>query len=79
VPQIIKQLEELEIAPEELQYLIISHAHFDHVCGIPGLKKAFPNLQILASEAAAKDRGRILKEKQLSLGSGNLTLRGSST
>lgn len=54
VPQIIKQLEELEIAPEELQYLIISHAHFDHVCGIPGLKKAFPNLQILASEAAAK-------------------------
>jgi len=57
-PQVVKHLEELGIAPEELQYLIISHAHFDHVCGIPGLKKAFPNLRILASEAAARVLGK---------------------
>ncbi|MDA8211257.1 MAG: MBL fold metallo-hydrolase [Clostridia bacterium] len=48
VPQVIQQLEELKIAAEELQYLIIPHAHFDHVCGVPGLKGAFPHLQVLA-------------------------------
>lgn len=57
-PQVVKQLEELGMAPEELQYLIISHAHFDHVCGIPGLQKAFPHLRILASGAAARVLGK---------------------
>jgi glyoxylase-like metal-dependent hydrolase (beta-lactamase superfamily II) len=56
--QVVSQLAELGIAPEELQYLVISHAHFDHVCGIPGLQKAFPHLRILASEPAAGVLGK---------------------
>lgn len=36
----------------------IPHAHFDHVCGVPGLKEAFPHLQVLASGPAAKVLGK---------------------
>lgn len=58
VPQVVAQLEELKIAAGELQYLIIPHAHFDHVCGIPGLKEAFPHLEVLASGPAASVLGK---------------------
>lgn len=58
VPQVLEQLKELNIADGELQYLIIPHAHFDHVCGIPGLKEAFPHLQVLASGPAARVLGK---------------------
>ncbi|MFZ3173024.1 MAG: MBL fold metallo-hydrolase [Carboxydocellales bacterium] len=54
VPLLVKQLKKLQIPAGELQYLIISHAHFDHVCGVPGLKEAFPQVQVLASATAAK-------------------------
>jgi glyoxylase-like metal-dependent hydrolase (beta-lactamase superfamily II) len=34
--------------------LLVMHAHFDHVCGIPALKRHFPDAEVLASPAAAK-------------------------
>lgn len=34
--------------------LVAMHAHFDHVCGIPELKRHFPKAEVLASPAAAK-------------------------
>jgi glyoxylase-like metal-dependent hydrolase (beta-lactamase superfamily II) len=34
--------------------LLVMHAHFDHVCGIPELKRHFPDAEVLASPAAAK-------------------------
>ncbi|WP_319405421.1 MBL fold metallo-hydrolase [uncultured Desulfosarcina sp.] len=33
--------------------LLVMHAHFDHVCGIPELKRHFPGAEVLASPAAA--------------------------
>ncbi|HWQ89923.1 MAG TPA: MBL fold metallo-hydrolase [Desulfitobacteriaceae bacterium] len=54
VPKIVSRLAELGISPEEVQYLVITHAHFDHVCGAPGLQKAFPEAQTLASAVAAR-------------------------
>lgn len=54
VPLLVKQLKKLQIPASDLQYLIIPHAHFDHVCGVPGLKQAFPQIQVLASATAAK-------------------------
>lgn len=54
VPNIVAQIAELGIAREEIRYLIITHAHFDHQCGTPRLQKAFPNLQVLASPIASR-------------------------
>ncbi|MDL2321605.1 MBL fold metallo-hydrolase [Desulfosarcina sp. OttesenSCG-928-B08] len=34
--------------------LLAMHAHFDHVCGIPELKRHFPKAEVLASPMAAK-------------------------
>ena len=36
-----------------IDYLVAMHAHFDHVCGIPGLKALFPEAEIAASPEAA--------------------------
>jgi glyoxylase-like metal-dependent hydrolase (beta-lactamase superfamily II) len=52
--KVVSQLAELGISREEVSYLVITHAHFDHTCGAPGLQKAFPNLRTLASPVAAK-------------------------
>lgn len=37
-------------APDKL---LVMHAHFDHVCGVPELKRHFPEAEVLASSAAA--------------------------
>ena len=34
--------------------LVVSHAHFDHVCGIPALRRLFPQAKLLASAEAQK-------------------------
>lgn len=54
VPKVVDQLAELGISPEEISYLVITHAHFDHTCGAPGLQRAIPNLRTIASPVAAK-------------------------
>jgi glyoxylase-like metal-dependent hydrolase (beta-lactamase superfamily II) len=54
VPKVVSGIKELGISPEKIHYLIITHAHFDHVCGVPGLLRAFPNLKTVASPIAAK-------------------------
>jgi len=38
-------------APDKL---LVMHSHFDHVCGIPALKRHFPNAEVLSSPLAAK-------------------------
>ncbi|HEX3031827.1 MAG TPA: MBL fold metallo-hydrolase [Bacillota bacterium] len=52
--QVIEQLQQMEIPPENIRYLLVGHAHFDHATGIPTLKKAFPHLQVLARPYAAQ-------------------------
>jgi glyoxylase-like metal-dependent hydrolase (beta-lactamase superfamily II) len=54
VPKVVDQLTELGISPKEISYLVVTHAHFDHTCGAPGLKKSFPNLKLIASPVAAR-------------------------
>ncbi len=38
--------------------LLAMHAHFDHVCGIPTLRRHFPGAEVLASPEAAKILGK---------------------
>ncbi|MGV8056644.1 MAG: MBL fold metallo-hydrolase [Smithellaceae bacterium] len=54
VPNVVAQIAKLGISPEEIRYLVIPHAHFDHACGAPGLQRAFPHLRTAASAVAAK-------------------------
>jgi glyoxylase-like metal-dependent hydrolase (beta-lactamase superfamily II) len=44
--------------------LLAMHAHFDHVCGIPVLRRYFPKAEVLSSPAAA----RILKKPKVVAG-----------
>lgn len=48
-----QQWEALEDKPN-VAFLIASHAHFDHVCGIPVLRDLFPQAQLAASAEAKK-------------------------
>ncbi len=48
-PQVVNQLNALEVDPSSLQYLIITHTHADHVMGAPLLKNAFPQIRIVGA------------------------------
>jgi glyoxylase-like metal-dependent hydrolase (beta-lactamase superfamily II) len=38
----------------EVRYILALHSHFDHICGLPILKKLFPDAQIVASRLTQK-------------------------
>lgn len=48
---VIGQLSSLGVRPE---YLIVTHPHSDHVCGLDALRKAFPNAVVVAGLGAAE-------------------------
>jgi glyoxylase-like metal-dependent hydrolase (beta-lactamase superfamily II) len=54
VPVIGRQMAALGITPDSVKQLVITHAHPDHVMGVPGLRKLLPNVTVLASAPAAK-------------------------
>lgn len=51
VDRVISQLKSLDI---QLDYIIPSHPHADHMTGLPGLKKAFPKAEIIVASGAKK-------------------------
>lgn len=51
---IARQIAALGIAPEAVKQVVITHAHPDHVMGVPVFRKLFPNVTVLASGLAAK-------------------------
>jgi len=58
-----RQWKEMENKPD-IKYLVALHSHFDHACGIPALKKLFPNALVVASKTGQKILGkdRIVKD-----------------
>ena len=54
VPVIAQQLAALGIAPEAVKQVVITHAHPDHVMGVPVFRKLFPRVTVLASGLATK-------------------------
>lgn len=55
------QWPKLQRNTREVKNIIAMHAHFDHVCGIPELRKIFPEAKINASSEAK----RILKRSKI--------------
>ena len=53
-PSLEAQFSAMDIEPEKLKYLIVSHSHFDHCGAVPYLKRKFPHIQIFASAYAEK-------------------------
>lgn len=48
-----QQLRQLDIAPESITQLVITHAHPDHVMAVPALRRILANIEVLASQEAA--------------------------
>ncbi len=44
--------------PPEIHRILAMHEHFDHVCGIPGLREMFPQVPVLAHSQT----GKVLKK-----------------
>lgn len=51
-PHLEKQFDDLHIKQGEISYLVIQHSHFDHVGAVPYLRRKFPQIKVLATEAA---------------------------
>lgn len=49
-----RQLYELGVKSEDIGHLVVLHAHWDHVCGLPYMLKLFPNATVWGS-AKARD------------------------
>ncbi|KJS12861.1 MAG: hypothetical protein JL56_10435 [Desulfotomaculum sp. BICA1-6] len=52
IPKLKKQAAEMG-GIGNIERLVIMHAHFDHVCGLPGLRGLFPTARVAASAKAA--------------------------
>ncbi len=52
VPLIMSQLEELGIEPGRISDLVVLHAHWDHVCGLPYLRQLMPQATVWSSPKA---------------------------
>jgi glyoxylase-like metal-dependent hydrolase (beta-lactamase superfamily II) len=50
---IAKQISMLGIDTSRIQYLCLTHTHFDHVGSVPRLRRLWPHLKVLASPAGA--------------------------
>ena len=53
VPLLLRALSEQGLTPDQVEYFIITHVHFDHAGGTSELIKACPNAQLLAHPKAA--------------------------
>lgn len=52
-PLIVEQLAQLGVTPDQVEHLVVQHAHWDHVGALPYLRNAFPQAKVLGSQKAA--------------------------
>ncbi|MGY6553383.1 MAG: MBL fold metallo-hydrolase [Wenzhouxiangella sp.] len=53
VPRLLQALRDQGLAPEQVEYLVITHVHLDHAGGTSAMARACPNATILAHPRAA--------------------------
>ena len=51
-PRLVEEIKS-ELGERPLDYILLSHSHYDHVCGIPALRKAWPEVKVCAHPHAA--------------------------
>ncbi|MDO4977064.1 MAG: MBL fold metallo-hydrolase [Eubacteriales bacterium] len=52
-PQLVEDLKK-ELGDRPLDYILLTHSHYDHVCGVPALRHAWPDVVVCAHPHAAK-------------------------
>ncbi len=53
-PALDAQLRNLSIDAAQVQYVVLTHSHFDHCGALPYLRQRFPGVQVLGTAAAAE-------------------------
>jgi glyoxylase-like metal-dependent hydrolase (beta-lactamase superfamily II) len=53
-PLIMAQLAELGVSPEEIRYVVLTHAHSDHATGGPILLTCLPRAELVMSQASQR-------------------------
>ncbi|WP_071460426.1 YtnP family quorum-quenching lactonase [Bacillus massilinigeriensis] len=53
--KLVESLQELKLSPEDIDYILMTHMHFDHACGLTEkageqYRSIFPNARIITSE-----------------------------
>ncbi|MBI5013994.1 MAG: MBL fold metallo-hydrolase [Deltaproteobacteria bacterium] len=54
VPELESQFDKLQLDLDRIEFLLISHSHYDHCGAVPYLTKRLPNVRVVASDAARK-------------------------
>lgn len=54
VPTLLAALQAQGLAPEQVRYIVVTHAHLDHASGAGALMRACPNATLLAHPRAAR-------------------------
>ena len=71
IPNLLSGLSELDVKPEDIAYVAISHVHIDHGGGAGTLLKRLPNAQVIVHSKGAphlKDPARLWVSSQETLG-----------
>ena len=75
-PFVIEKLRE-ELCDRPLDYILLSHSHYDHAAGTPYIQRAFPEVRVIAAiHAAEVFRQESTREKMLWLDNAVAVRRG---
>ncbi len=76
LPRLLAALEQHGKKPEDVRYLVLTHAHLDHASGASALMAACPNATLLAHPRTAKhmiDPGKLVRGAKLVYGAARFT------